>query len=338
VPEAPATAATIRLEAAGGERGGYAGEVAIENAMPGAPTTGRVPLKRATSRFAYDGSALRLSELAADLGVAGRARGAGEIDAKGASRWNLVVEALNLRGLHAPLRETRLAGKIVARLDEGAQHLDVDLREKGIAIAGAASREGDRVLIPKLRAAAGQGELSGTATLSLAGAQPFEARAQFRRFDPAAFGDWPTALLNGDIRATGTLEPAWRADVRMALSDSRFRGVPLAGGGTFAASPQGVRDADATVTVGTNRIAAKGSYGRPGDSLALESTRATSRRSTACCDSLRGRRRSLTAAAGRRSRLTCAARSCSGRASGPSARCWRRVNSPRARSGRSISR
>jgi translocation and assembly module TamB len=46
--------------------------------------------------------------------------------------------------------------------------------------------------------------------------------------------------------------------------------VPLAGGGTFAVSPQGVRDADATVTVGANRIAAKGSYGRPGDSLALE--------------------------------------------------------------------
>ena len=270
VPEAPRTAATIRLDAASGERGGYAGEVAIENAMPGAPTTGRVPLKSATSRFAYDGSALRLSELVADLGVAGRARGAGEIDAKGASRWNLVVEALNLRGLHAPLRETRLAGKIVARVDEGAQHLDVDLREKGIAIAGTASREGDRVLVPKLRAAAGQGELSGTATLSLAGAQPFEARAQFRRFDPAAFGDWPTALLNGDIRATGTLEPVWRADVRMTLSDSRFRGAPLAGGGTFAVSPQGVRDADATVTVGANRISAKGSYGQAGDSLALE--------------------------------------------------------------------
>jgi translocation and assembly module TamB len=270
VSEAPRTAAMIRVDAAGGERGGFAGDVAIENAMPGTPTTGRVPLKSATSRFAYDGSALRLAELVADLGVAGRARGAGEIDAKGASRWNLVVEALNLRGLHAPLRETRLAGKIVARVDEGAQHLDVDLREKGIAIAGVASREGDRVLIPKLRAAAGKGELSGTATLSLAGAQPFEARAQFRRFDPAAFGDWPTALLNGDIRATGTLEPAWRADVRMALSDSRFRGVPLAGSGTFAVSPQGVRDADATMTVGANRIAAKGSYGRPGDSLALE--------------------------------------------------------------------
>ena len=270
VPEAPKTAATIRLDAAGGERGGYAGEVAIENAMPGAPTAGRMPLKRATSRFAYDGSALRLSALVADLGVAGRARGEGEVDARGASRWNLVVEALNLRGLHAPMRETRLAGKIGARLDDGAQHLDLDLREKGIAIAGAASREGDRVLIPKLRAAAGQGELSGTATLSLAGAKPFEARAQFRRFDPAAFGDWPTAILNGDIRATGTLEPAWRADVRMALSDSRFRGVPLAGGGTFAVSPQGVRDADATATLGANRIAAKGSYGRPGDSLALE--------------------------------------------------------------------
>jgi translocation and assembly module TamB len=270
VPEAPKTAATLRLDAAGGERGAYAGDVAVENAMPGAPTAGRVPLKSATSKFAYDGSVLRLSELVADLGGAGRARGEGEVDAKGNSRWTLVVEALNLRGLHAPLRKTRLAGKIVARLDDGAQHVDVDLREKGIAIAGTASREGDRVRIPQLRAAAGKGELSGAATLSLAGAKPFEARAQFSRFDPAAFGDWPTASLNGDIRATGTLEPAWRADVRMALSDSRFRGAPLAGGGTFAASPQGLRDADATATLGANRVTAKGSYGRPGDSLALE--------------------------------------------------------------------
>ncbi len=270
VPEAPKTAATLRLDAAGGERGSYAGNVAIDNALPGTPAADRVPLKNATSTFAYDGSTLRLSALVADLGAAGRARGEGEIDAAGHSRWNLVVEALNLRGLHAPLRETRLAGKVVAQLDADAQRLDVDLREKGIAIAGTASREGDRVQISRLRATAGRGELSGEGTLSLAGAKPFEARAQFSRFDPAAFGDWPTAVLNGDVRANGTLEPAWHANVRIALTDSRFRGVPLAGGGTFAASPQGVRDADAAATLGANRITAKGSYGWAGDSLALE--------------------------------------------------------------------
>ena len=185
VPEAPKTAATLRLDAAGGERGGYAGDVAVENAVPGAPTVGRVPLKSATSRFAYDGSVAAADR---SRGRPGRGRTCTrrrrEIDAKGNSRWNLVVEALNLRGLHAPLRETRLAGKIVARLDDGAQHFDVDLREKGIAIAGTASREGDRVRIPKLRAAAGKGELSGDATLSLAGAKPFEARATVQPLRP----------------------------------------------------------------------------------------------------------------------------------------------------------
>ncbi|MGE5792473.1 MAG: translocation/assembly module TamB domain-containing protein, partial [Bacteroidota bacterium] len=171
---------------------------------------------------------------------------------------------------HAPLRQTRLAGRIVARLDEGAQHVDVDLRERGIAIAATASREGDRVRIPRLRAAAGRGELNGEATVSLADAKPFEARAKFVRLDPAEFGDYPSASLNGNFTARGALEPAWHADVRFTLADSRFRDVPLAGSGVFSASPRGVRNADATATLGANRLGAKGRYGQPGDALALD--------------------------------------------------------------------
>lgn len=269
VPGAPKTAATIRLEAAGGERSSYAGTAAVENAAPGTLTAGLVPARSVTSTFAFDGSVLRFTDLVADLGAAGRARGNGEVDARG-SRWSFAVEALSLRGLHAPLRATRLNGTIVARLDEGAQHLDVDLRERGIAIAATATRAGDHVRIQRLRAAAGRGELTGEGTVSLAGAKPFDARARFVRLDPAAFGDYPSAMLNGDFTARGALEPAWRADVRFTLADSRSRGAPLAGGGAFAASPQGVRNADATVTLGANRLGAKGAYGRPGDTLALE--------------------------------------------------------------------
>jgi translocation and assembly module TamB len=269
VPDAPKTTATVRLDAMSDERGGYAGAVAVENAAAGTVTSGRVPMRSATSKFAFDGAALRLTDLAADLGVAGRARGDGEIDAKG-SRWNLVVEALNLRGLHAPLRETRLAGKVAARFDDGAQHLDVDLRERGITLVATASREGDRIRILKLRAAAGRGELAGEGTVSLAGAKPFEARARFDRLDPAEFGDYPSATLSGDFTVSGALEPAWHASARFTLADSRFRGVPLSGKGAFDASTRGVRDVDATATLGANRVSATGSYGRPGDALALE--------------------------------------------------------------------
>jgi hypothetical protein len=55
------------------------------------------------------------------------------------------VEALNLRGLHAPLHSTRLVGRS-SRGRRRHPAPQVDLREKGIAIAGTASREGDRVL------------------------------------------------------------------------------------------------------------------------------------------------------------------------------------------------
>jgi translocation and assembly module TamB len=270
VAEAPKTAATLRLEAASGEHRGYVGKITVENASPGTLTDARAPLKAATSAFAFDGSLLRLENLVADLGVAGRARGSAEVDLAGGSRWDLVVEALNLRGLHAPLRETRLAGRIVARIDERTQSLDVDLRERGIALVARANREGDRVVVPRLRAAAGGGELTGTGTVSLAGTRPFEANATFRRFDPAQFGDWPAATLSGELAARGELEPAWRAAVGLRLADSRFRGAPLAANGTFALSPEGVRDADAAATLGSNRVQAKGGYGRPGDSLALD--------------------------------------------------------------------
>jgi hypothetical protein len=46
------------------------------------------------------------------------------------------VEALNLRGLHAPLREALARRERSSRGSTKRAALEVDLREKGIAIAG----------------------------------------------------------------------------------------------------------------------------------------------------------------------------------------------------------
>jgi translocation and assembly module TamB len=208
----------------------------------------------------------------------------------------------------------------------------------GHALAATASREGDRVRIPRLRAAAGGGELYGEGTISLAGAKPFEARAKFSRLDPAAFGDYPSATLNGDFTASGALEPAWRADVRFTVAGSRFRGTPLAGSGTFNASPQGVRDADATAMLGANRLTAKGSYGRPGDALALDvDARNLASSTRALPGGSRARRRSAARRRDLRSPSTCAARNCAGQSSRRSTRSSRRASSLRGSRGRSIS-
>lgn len=237
-------------------RRGWVVQTELGGGVPGLSTRG---FGRAIGRIAWFHPFTPANELALRVEA-----GAGK------SQWALAVEGLNLRGLHPPLRETRLAGKIVARRDAATQELEVDLREKDSAIAGRATRAGDAVRIPALRATARGGTLTGDGSVSLAGAKPFALRARFDRFDPAAFGDWPAATLNGEVSASGTLDPAWRADVRVALADSRYRGAPLTGRGTFNVSAAGVRDAGATATIGANRVEAKGSYGRAGDTLAVE--------------------------------------------------------------------
>ena len=113
------------------------------------------------------------------------------------------------------------------------------------------------------------GELDFKGRVALTGTQVFSAEGSVSRFDPAAFGDFPNAQLNGSFKASGSLSPQWAARVTLTLAESsRLRGAQLAGGASFDVTEQRIADVDVALRLGANRLNAKGSFGNPGDRLA----------------------------------------------------------------------
>jgi translocation and assembly module TamB len=264
----PRTRLSIGARAASRDDGAIAGAIEAKNAEPGPLTDHRLPLVALASPFAWREGALALTGLTADLGAGGGAAGAVRI-ARGRARLDLAVRRLDLRAVHRPLRTTRLDGTIAASVTASAQDLRARLAQAGVRFELDGMRKGDAFTVKRFVAAAGGGTLTGQGALGLGGAQRFDAHARLERFDPAAFGDYPSARINADLAAEGSLEPQWRAAVRFAVRDSRWRAAPLAGSGRFAVSASAVRDADVALRIGANRLAAQGALGRQEDSLAV---------------------------------------------------------------------
>ena len=150
-----------------------------------------------------------------------------------------------------------------------AQDVRANLAQANVRFELEGTRRGDAFAVKRFVAAAGGGTLTAEGTVGLAGTQAFDARAKLDRFDPSAFGAYPSARINADIAATGALAPRWHADARFDVRDSRWRDARLDGNGRLAASPSEVHDVHASLRVGANRLVAQGGLGRRGDSLAI---------------------------------------------------------------------
>ena len=264
--DAPQSDLRLVLRAAGGADRRLQGSVELVNAQPGPLSAGRLPLVSFESRFGFAGGIVKLDALRASLGAAGTVQGNGEIEGR-IARLALRAEALDLHAIHASLNRTRLGGTLELDAHEKAQRIALDLRDTRLRVKASLRREGEQLAIETLRAAAYGGEVSGTGSLELSGKRAFNGKVQARGFDPARFGSFPRAALNGTVEARGTLAPNWHAQVRAVLTQSRFRGAPLEARASFDAAPNVVRAIDADIRVGDNRARATGAVGVRGQAL-----------------------------------------------------------------------
>ncbi len=262
----PRATLTIEAQAAQTATALLDGTLQAVNAAPGFVADGRLPMRTLDSRFRVEGETLALDDARIDLGAAGQVTGRGKL---GATRGDadLAFAALDLRGLHRTLRATRLAGQAHVEYDGDVQRVSGRVSERGASLALEASRRGDRIDVRRFEAAFGKGRAEGSGEATLSGSQPFSATARFTNLDPAEFGDFPAALLNGEARARGRLAPQWSADVVASLANSRFRGVALDGSFRGAVNAAAVRDAELRLRLGDNTLHAAGTYGRAGGAV-----------------------------------------------------------------------
>lgn len=256
-----------RLQLDAAAPGMFKGRLSLGNSSPGPLDAGRLPVAKLESRLDGTWDAMDLRDLVLGLAGAGELTGHGRIAADGVS-LELTTGALDLSGVHRRMRPTRLAGTLALKAGLERQSLDLNLTQSGYRLQAAAVRRGDRLTLKSASIAVGGGTLEASGTLSLAGAQAFNAKGLLRNFDPSAMGNFPAARINAALSASGKLSPQWQAAISYDLAGSRYSRQPLAGKGQLTLTPKRLAAGDGTLELGDNRVAIKGSFGAAGDRLA----------------------------------------------------------------------
>jgi len=179
----------------------------------------------------------------------------------------LEVRGLNLRAMHRALHPTDLVGTVGLVRSGQSDALSVDLTQRGMRLSARARHEGETLTVHEALLQAGAGRVQAQGALTLTSAQPFTLTARLTRVNPADFGAFPAASVNGTVEIDGALQPQWQARTRYVLQDSVWRGYRLSGAGRLQVSPQGARDIDARVALGRNALQAEGAFGAQGDLL-----------------------------------------------------------------------
>ncbi|MGZ5198136.1 MAG: translocation/assembly module TamB domain-containing protein [Telluria sp.] len=172
-------------------------------------------------------------------------------------RWR--VDGRQLDALRAGLYGSVTAsGELTGTMAEPRTSFALDANGLGIAA-------GQR------KAANGTLHVSGEAWLAKAGEQrvaSVKASGTAQGFNPAAFGSPLVGSINASFDASGRAGKDWRGALNVALQpQSNLSGSPLSGHARLDADRAHVSNADVALQLGPNVAAARGAFGRAGDTL-----------------------------------------------------------------------
>ncbi|MFZ2269782.1 MAG: translocation/assembly module TamB domain-containing protein, partial [Azonexus sp.] len=268
--QAGAPSARLQLRADLAPSGdGVAGDFSLSNGLPGPLDQGRLPLVSVAGQLDWPGATARLDKLRARLPGGGELSGQGRWQA-GALQLELGASRLDAAQIVSRLRPTRLAGPLSAILSSQRQELKLDLQDSTFRLQAEAAQSAGRLSLPRLELTAGPARLSAKGELALDKNMAFSAAGELSHFDPSRFARLAAAEINASFTATGKLAPQPLIDGNFALKDSRWAGQPLSGQGRLKVDWPNIPLADIQLQAGANRLTAKGAFGRPGDSLAVD--------------------------------------------------------------------
>ena len=270
VADAPASDITVTVHAAGRDAQHIAGSVEATNASAGTLDAGRLPVARAGAAFVTDFRTAQMDSLEIGLSGGGRLAGTGKLEATHAS-VALDAHAINLRGIAEELLATALDGRIDASFAEAGETVQAELAQGPLAIRLDAARQGRTIALNEARISARSGRVEAKGRLDLDGEMPVTATALFTGFDPAEWGRYPPAQVNGSLDLAGSVVRR-AGELSFELKQSRFRDAPVSGRGVARLSAERVAVAEAKLEIGANGIAARGAFGAPGDALVLTLT------------------------------------------------------------------
>ena len=243
----------------------------LHNQLAGRIDAGRLPLRSARGEARLTGEQLQLRLLDAEL-PRGRLAAWGSASTA-ALDLQLRLADVDVSAVHGRLLPTSLAGQlqlsgsprqpqIAGKLSDPRVAAQLDV---GLSGAPAAPR----LTIRQLNLSTRQALAAASGTVDFAGKRGFDLEVALRHFNPAAFGKFPPAELNGSVGAIGQLAPAPRVRLALAFKDSQFNHQPLQANGSLLLEPQRLQQTLLQLQLGANRLRLDGALGRPGDTLQL---------------------------------------------------------------------
>lgn len=262
----PAADLSVALNLQGLAEAAFQGSAQVENHLPGTVDKSHLPLREVSANLSGKLDDLSFDQLQLDLGEGGQFSGKAGLKGLRLS-LDLATRNLNLQGLQSKLKPTLLAGNIRIDAEEDTQHIRADLNQQHYAIKLDARHAAQQLEIGSASVRAYGSELQLSGAMALDGEQAFKATGALKRFNPADFGSYPAAAINGQFTASGRLSPQWQAAIDFSLRNSQFRGHPLSAKGKVRVSPEHIWDSMIDARLAGNSVSASGSFGRKGDSL-----------------------------------------------------------------------
>lgn len=262
----PATQLTLDVKLAAAEGKSFAGPVRVENARPGPWDRGALPFSHANARVAVTSERVDIADLEVALAGGGGATGRVRLEKNGVTA-DLRVADVDLAALHGALQKTRVTGRVGVSGDRAAQKFDVALKDPRFSIEGRAALANKKLDVETARVNTGGGAVTATGSLALAGRREFRFEGRAEHFDPSAFVKSSKGDLNFTFTTQGTLEGGVAGEARVAIAPSTLAQLPAGGRIEVSGDLRRIAAADIDVTLGESRLAAKGSFGRPGDAM-----------------------------------------------------------------------
>lgn len=186
---------------------------------------------------------------------------------------------LDLRALHGKLPATKLGGPLDVKLDATGQRIVLDWRDAARRVLADVGLDAKGTTIHALSLDAGNGKVTATGVLENGDTGAYKAQIKLTRFDPAAWYDLygpqkpgaktPVASVTGQFDAQGALRPDFGLALKFALQDSVYADLPMSGEGTVRLAGTRMLPSDANLLVAGNKVVLRGSFGAPGDRMAV---------------------------------------------------------------------
>ncbi|HUL65934.1 MAG TPA: translocation/assembly module TamB domain-containing protein [Burkholderiaceae bacterium] len=257
-----------------GAQFGLAGNVRVENKIPGPIDANQIPVRSATAAARWSGDRLELSDVAAAL-VRGSARGTFALQFAPKVVWETQarLSAVDPSTIHRKLRPLRIDGDVTARQDGADTLVVADLRNQGklpVTLKVDLRLSPAQLAINSGRLVLGGGTVDVVGEMELTGTRRVHVSGNAHALDPSLLVEGAKAKLTGIFALDAHLEPQVSGDLDFELTDSAAFGRPLAGRGTASLSSAQQLTVDLDLTVHSARVRASGGLGAPDRTMTVD--------------------------------------------------------------------